>query len=354
MKSTLRSAATKLALFSASALFASAQTTVLTFEGLTSPDLLHGYGDRVDGPTSGGFTYQGVGTYTPNVLFAIGGAEGGGLLTPRVWHTGYSQLLDVAYLQPMAAAQSNTELQVTLSADPGFHVSLQRFDLGNYGGALTLPYIRAFDEGGALLHESLGVALPVYSAQARRFAFDPPLVGRIVNLRISLAGLGGVADNVGLDNFTFGQYAVTPVEIGANYCGPGVANSSVGPAAIRASGQTSVAANDTRLMVTGLPFGSVGFFMASRTEGFVMHPAGSAGNLCLGGAIGRFIAPGQVRFAGTTGTFALRVDLTQIPSPSGSVVAQPGDAWRFQAWYRDSVQGVAGSNFTDAVAITLN
>jgi hypothetical protein len=354
MKSVFRSCATKFALFTTTCLLAQAQATVLTFEGVNGAGLLHGYGDRVSSASSGGYTYHGSGTFTPNVLLSMGGVEGGQLLPPYVWHDGYSDLFDVVYLQPNGTAQHGAELQLTLAADPGFHASLQFFDLGNYGGPLTLPYIRAYDEVGALLHESLSVVLPSYSVTARRFDFDPPLVGRVVTLRISLAGLGSQADHVGLDNVGFGQGPVTPVEVGTNYCGPAVANTSAGPAAIRASGQTSAAANDVQLMVTGLPFGSVGFFMASPTQGFVAHPAGSAGNLCLGGAIGRFIAPGQVRPAGTTGVIGLRVDLTRIPSPTGPIAAQPGQVWRFQAWYRDSVQGVATSNFSDAVAVTLN
>jgi len=354
MRHTFRSIATKLALFTASSLVAHAQTTVLTFEGIQGSDLLHGYGDRVAAASSGGYTYQGVGSFTPNVLMSMGGVEAGQLLQASTWSDGYSELFDVVYLQANGTPNHAAELQLTLAADPGFHASLQRFDLGNYGGALTLPYIRAYDESGALLHESLGVTLPPYSVAARRFVFDPPLAGRLVTLRISLAGLWGAADHVGLDNVTFGQYAVPPSEVGASYCGPAVTNTSGGPAAIRATGQTSVGANDVRLMVTGLPFGSVGFFMASRTQGFVVGPAGSAGNLCLGGAIGRFIAPGQIRAAGTTGTIALRVDLTRLPSPTGPIVAQAGETWRFQAWYRDSVLGVATSNFTDAVALDLD
>jgi hypothetical protein len=29
----------------------------------------------------------------------------------------------------------------------------------------------------------------------------------------------------------------------------------------------------------------------------------------------------------------------------------PGEIWRFQAWFRDSIGGVATSNFTDAAAV---
>lgn len=350
----VRLTATTLALFAATSVAVAAQTTLLTFDGIVGHDLLHGYGDRVDGPSSGGYTYHGSGSFTPNVLLSIGGVEAGQLLQPHVWLDGYSELLKVMYLQPNGTPQHGAEMQLTLAADPGFNASLQFFDLGNFGGALTLPYIRAYNENGQLLYEDLNVVLPPYSAAARRFEFDPPPTGRAVTLRISLAGLGGQADHVGLDNVAFGQFAVPPVEIGTSYCGPAVTNTSAGPAWIRASGLTQASANELRLMVTGMPYGSAGFFMTSRTQGFVARPAGSSGNLCLGGAIGRFIAPGQVRPSGTTGVIALRVDMTRMPTPSGPVVVQAGETWRFQAWYRDSELGVATSNFSDAVAVTFD
>ncbi len=346
----IRSLLVPAAVFLLASVIASAQTTTLTFAGATGADVRGGYGDRVAGPTSGGFQHVGTGSFTPNVLVDIGAKEGALLLEPHTWPTGYSDLLDVLYVSPSGLANLGAELQVTLTADPGYQVQLQWFDLGNYGGALTLPYLRVTDESGALLHEELNVGVPVYSQPARRVTFPQVLMGRILTLRISLAGTGGAADHLGLDNLTFGQWTAPTIEVGSSYCAAST-NTSGGPAAVRAWGSAVAAHNDVRLVATGLPFGSVGFFMASRTQGFVANPAGSLGNLCLGGAIGRFIGPGQVRAAGTTGSFALRVELTAMPTPTGPVAALAGEAWNFQAWYRDSVFGAAASNFTAGLAV---
>ena len=82
-------------------------------------------------------------------------------------------------------------------------------------------------------------------------------------------------------------------------------------------------------------------------------PGGSQGVLCLGGAIGRFVAPTQVQDSGATGTFSLVLDVFDIPQPTGAVAIQPGTTWNFQAWHQDVVGGAATSNFTDATSVTF-
>lgn len=340
--------------FALSTSLAGAQTTALPFEGLGSHyPLLQGYGDRVDGPNAGGFTYGGAGTYTPGVLATFGGHENGQSYPLYVWGAGYNDLVDVVYAPFIGTPQSDAELLVTLAADSGARVALLGFDLGNWGQAVTLPHVRVTDEAGQVLFEELLVALASGASPIERnFRFVPPPVGRVLTVRVGLAGLGGLADNVGLDNLSFGQLAGPVVELGATSCGPAVPNSSGGPGAIRAWGQSVVAANDVRLVATGLPNGSFGFFLASLTPGNVPSPGGSQGVLCLGGAIGRYVGPGQVQSSGAVGHFSLALDLGAMPTPTGPVAAQPGQTWHFTAWYRDAVPA-ATSNFTDAVAIPL-
>ena len=85
----------------------------------------------------------------------------------------------------------------------------------------------------------------------------------------------------------------------------------------------------------------------------VAGPGGSQGTLCLGGAIGRYVGPGQIVNSGSTGEITLAIDLTQTPQPTGLVSVQPGETWNFQAWYRDAIGGSATSNFTDGLSITF-
>ncbi|MCP3918461.1 MAG: hypothetical protein GY711_23190 [bacterium] len=132
-------------------------------------------------------------------------------------------------------------------------------------------------------------------------------------------------------------------DIGNSYCGPAVPNSSGAAASIVASGSPVVANEDLTLLATGMPAGQFGYFLASRTQGFLMPP-GSQGNICLSGNIGRFNAVPLI-ITGPSGS--IEVDLTAIPvNPPEAVM--PAETWNFQCWFRD-VGGT--SNFTDGVEI---
>ncbi|QDV06522.1 Legume lectin domain protein [Planctomycetes bacterium Poly30] len=139
---------------------------------------------------------------------------------------------------------------------------------------------------------------------------------------------------------------------GGNYCTANV-NSSGAAASMSAMSSLSIATNDTVLTSTGMPNLAFGFFITSQTQGFVMNPAGSAGNLCLAGGIGRYVGPGQIQNSGTIGSISLSIDLNQIPTPTGLVQASAGQTWNFQAWFRDASMGVPTSNFSDGLSLTF-
>ncbi|MEZ6018409.1 MAG: hypothetical protein R3F49_25160 [Planctomycetota bacterium] len=140
--------------------------------------------------------------------------------------------------------------------------------------------------------------------------------------------------------------------LGDTYCRPTVPNSSGCGGIVLAIGDPRLATGALELTATLLPPNSFGFFLTSQAQDLVVAAGGSQGNLCLGGAIGRFVGPGQVMNSGASGTFTMAVDLNAIPAPtlSGSVAAQPGDTWNFQAWHRDA-NPTRTSNFTDAVSV---
>ncbi|MEM1450968.1 MAG: lectin-like protein [Planctomycetota bacterium] len=140
--------------------------------------------------------------------------------------------------------------------------------------------------------------------------------------------------------------------LGTNYCMANP-NSTGNAGTIGAMGSLLIADNDLTLMGSDLPNQAFGFFLASRLQGFVPNPGGSAGNLCLGGAIGRYVGPGQIQNTGLTGEISLAIDLTQIPQPTGPVTALPGESWNFTAWHRDTSGMGAMSNFTDGLAVTF-
>ena len=138
---------------------------------------------------------------------------------------------------------------------------------------------------------------------------------------------------------------------GMNFCGPANQNSGGGSAVISATGSAIVADNDLTMTCSNMPPLVFGFFITSTTQGFVANPGGSAGNLCLGGSIGRYVGPGQIMNSGAQGSFSLAIDLTSVPQPLGPVSVQAGETWNWQTWFRDSSMGVATSNFSDGVQI---
>jgi len=137
--------------------------------------------------------------------------------------------------------------------------------------------------------------------------------------------------------------------LGTNYCSA-VPNSSGLPGAISASGSAAVSDNDLVLRAAQLPMNQFGYLLTSRTQGLVVSPPGSMGNLCLSGTIARF--SNQLSSTGSTGSFSVRVDLTNIPTwPPVAVI--PGETWHFTTWFRDNNPG-ATSNFTDGLSVLFN
>ncbi len=137
-----------------------------------------------------------------------------------------------------------------------------------------------------------------------------------------------------------------PNSIGSNYC-MAVPNTSGGIAVISATGSTSVASNNVTLSATSLPPNQFGIFVTSMTQGFVPTAAGTSnGNLCLGGAIGRY---NLIQASGGGGSYSLTIDLTAVPQGGGSVAVTAGQTWNFQTWFRDTVG--LGSNFSDGLEI---
>ncbi len=137
--------------------------------------------------------------------------------------------------------------------------------------------------------------------------------------------------------------------LGATYCTPAVPNSSGQSAVISACGSDLADGGYFMLHATDLALDKFGYFLVSATQAFIPNPAGSQGDLCLGGNIGRFGK--QVQKSGPGGKFTIQVDLTSIPqNPPHTVLA--GETWNFQAWFRDNNPGKT-SNFTDAVSVTF-
>jgi probable HAF family extracellular repeat protein len=157
-------------------------------------------------------------------------------------------------------------------------------------------------------------------------------------------------------------YTVTPIGaralrlessvVGVTYCRPSIVNSAGCGGIVLVSGGPLLPTGSLELEARLLPANAFGYFLISRDQGSTFPLINSQGRLCLGGFIGRFVGPGEIKSSGSTGSFTLAIDLASLPTPFGTVAAQPGETWHFQAWHRDA-NPIPTSNFTDAVGVTL-
>ncbi|HPF13223.1 MAG TPA: right-handed parallel beta-helix repeat-containing protein [Planctomycetota bacterium] len=166
-------------------------------------------------------------------------------------------------------------------------------------------------------------------------------------------------DNANVADTGFGMAPITDMGayefttgLGAYYCESG-ANSTGYKARIHVAGSLTASDNDLTLSGETLPPNQFLIFLNGTAPGLVPNPGGSSGDLCLGGAIGRFNALSQILNTGAGGTASLTIDLLGLPTPTGPAAVSAGETWYFQAWFRDNVIGFPTSNFTDAVAVSF-
>ncbi|MCP5020230.1 MAG: hypothetical protein GY930_00505 [bacterium] len=172
----------------------------------------------------------------------------------------------------------------------------------------------------------------------------------VVGARGERSSATGVNGDQG-DNSAFEAGSAYVFALGApmaNFCGPAVPNSTGFPGVMDVSGSIVVADNAFSLRAPNLPVGVFGFFLASRGHDFVALAGGSQGNLCLGAGFGIERLRNSMGLSSGSGTIVAPLDLTTFPFVSAPVL--PGEAWRFQCWYRDQNPN-STSNFTDAIAV---
>jgi len=135
----------------------------------------------------------------------------------------------------------------------------------------------------------------------------------------------------------------------SNYC---TTNPNTTGAAANLSGQGSnvIAANDMVLVCSAMPANQTTLFLTSSVRGFTPNAGASAGNLCLGGSIGRFQQ--QITMSSAAGTASMPVNLGALPQGSALVSAVAGQTWNFQCWFRDTIGGVPTSNFSNGLSTT--
>lgn len=150
--------------------------------------------------------------------------------------------------------------------------------------------------------------------------------------------------------FTRGAVFVYDLPRGDIAC-QGQPNSTGQPGTLAMFGSGSASIGDVYGTAQGLPAGSFCLPLIGSMPAFVPGVGGGAGDLCVGGAIGRF--NGQVAQADQDGEFGFDVDAAALPLSSGLQAITSGDSWTFQVWYRDGVGGASTQNLTHAVTLTF-
>jgi hypothetical protein len=138
--------------------------------------------------------------------------------------------------------------------------------------------------------------------------------------------------------------------IGAVGCGPANPNSTGAPGVIFASGSVAVSADELVLHGRELPPRSFAYFLTSLTPSAMSPVPGSSGSICLGGNIGRLIAPGQVVQVSGAGTVRLEVGTQSLPQSNGPQPIVAGQTWYFQLWHRD-LPLTSPSNFSSSIGV---
>jgi hypothetical protein len=159
----------------------------------------------------------------------------------------------------------------------------------------------------------------------------------------------------GLHGARFDHLAATlfgPQAVGTQYCDANP--NSVGTGGGRNSSWLRILGNqststDHTAQCIDMPPNAFGYLNVALASGNLNLPGGSQGRLCLSGSIGRYVD--QIAFSGASGSIEVTIDPSAIPQPNGPVAVVPGDTWYFQVWHRDSLGGIATSNFSNACRV---
>ena len=197
----MRSASWLLAVayFGATVAAGSARAAVLTFDGAEDTPIASDYGSRL--------------VDTPNVTVSYSPEF-------RYWGSGYANLSNVAWAVNTAADPDVAT--ITLTADPGYRVSLASFDMAGYEADQFLDTLEVLVDGVSTFSRPSVTLQGAAGDTADRFT--PNLTGQTIMIRYTDSVQGGTEsiDYVAIDNITFTQVpepAATLLPVGVALAG---------------------------------------------------------------------------------------------------------------------------------------
>jgi hypothetical protein len=281
------------------------------------------------------------GVYVCGVVHGIFSGPNGG--TGDAWLARYNRTGIQNWIQYIGANGADAALAVACDTASGVFVSGTTWgSIGALNVGLPDAWLARYDGAGIRSWiEQFGT-----SGDDVAIALAPDQAGGVLATGWTFGSLGGTS----FGEYDFWLSRFDPL-VSERYCPQAIFNSTGQFGSVYATGSNQIVSNNVTLGATRLPENSFGYFNTSRDQGNTPVP-NSQGQLCLGGAIGRFVGPGQIKNSGSTGSFTLEINLNAMPHPISPVVVQPGQTWHFQAWYRDA-NPTSTSNFTDAVSVTF-
>jgi hypothetical protein len=282
----------------------------------------------------------------------LSGTTEGGFAGPNAgirdaWIAHYDGAGSPSWVRQLGSADEDWSYAAAADGLGGVYVT------GATRGSLGAPFEGGIADAWLARYDSAGNATWVRqlgtSRDDKSFAAASDGFGGVFIAGYTDGNLG--AANTGDDDVWLARYDGALVT--TRYCSPATSNSTGQSGSMAVIGSNAVGANDITLVAGTVSLHSFEFFLTSRDQGNVFPVSNSQGRLCLGGFIGRYVGPGQVKNSGSMGTFSLALDLSAMAHPFSPVSAQPGQTWHFQAWHRDANPTLT-SNFTDAVSVTFH
>jgi len=183
-----------------------AHATLLIFQpssGVFGDDvsLPAGYGDRVTAAVQNGFLYGLDGGITPNVVASYGAEI-------STWDNDFGDLFHVVYAE---GDTSTTFFEMDLTADPGFQVKLNSFDMAAWPHIdYTINSVRVLNENDVPLFAQSNVLIQGDSVGPQHTHFDfAGIVSQTLKIQWDATNVlvGGFtdSDDVGITNINFSQ-----------------------------------------------------------------------------------------------------------------------------------------------------
>lgn len=159
------------------------------------------YGDNVIAEIQNGYRYGVMHGFTPNVVVEYGTGPSPVDGSAVTWATGFGGLTDV-----IEAESEPRGLQLSLVADPGYHVQLHGFDMAGWPTAdYTINAVRVRDGNDVVLFEVLNPVILGANSSHTDFDFAQPLSAPVIKVEWDSSNLGSGSDNIGMDNLAFSQ-----------------------------------------------------------------------------------------------------------------------------------------------------